>query len=240
METVRMGDKRLLSFAEDLGVRVAKRITTSQQTVREIRVSRGVLTRRGALESRITYAAANAEAKAKLLLIEHPIQERVSVVSPKPVESTSQHHRFSLPLPASSTSELTVVEELIVESTIAVSSLTPDAIVAILENRSLSAAARKQLEAISTLKSQIASTDSETRQTEKQIEEILSDQRRLRENLAALRPVPGQQEQVQRYAAELTKSDLAVTQLRDRQAELRKRRAALEAELNALIGKLEF
>ena len=70
--------------------------------------------------------------------------------------------------------------------------------------------------------------------------EIGKDQERVRNNLAALNRVAGQQEQVQRYAKELADQETALASLRDQQAAARKRRTALEAEMNKLIETLAF
>ena len=67
----------------------------------------------------------------------------------------------------------------------------------------MSAAAKKQLEAVAAKKTEIANVSSELRQIEAQQTEITRDQERLRQNINSLNRVQGQQAQVNRYAAEL-------------------------------------
>ena len=58
--------------------------------------------------------------------------------------------------------------------------------------------------------------------------------------MESLNRVSGQQEQVQNYARQLATTETRLAGLRDRQADLRKTKAALEAELNGLMDKIDF
>ncbi|HLK69280.1 MAG TPA: hypothetical protein VKU19_37870 [Bryobacteraceae bacterium] len=50
----------------------------------------------------------------------------------------------------------------------------------------------------------------------------------------------GQQQQVQNYARQLDAHEQQIAQLRDRQADLQKKKAALQSELDRLIEALTF
>jgi chromosome segregation ATPase len=52
--------------------------------------------------------------------------------------------------------------------------------------------------------------------------------------------VAGQQEQVQKYARQLSEQEATLAGLRDRAEELRKQKNTLESELATLIEKMEF
>jgi prefoldin subunit 5 len=52
--------------------------------------------------------------------------------------------------------------------------------------------------------------------------------------------VSGQQQQVQNYAHQLDGNEQKLASLRDRQAELQKKKSALETELSKLIEALSF
>jgi hypothetical protein len=171
--------------------------------------------------------------------VEHPVSGS-KVVSPKPDESTGDRHRFALRVPAKGPAKLVVVEEDVVEDSLMLTSATPDALLVYLENRSLPPAGRKQLETIQARKNDLAAVDGAARRNDAEITEITRDQERIRQNLNSLNRVGGQQDLVQRYVGELAKGDTQLASLRDRQAESRRRKAALEAEINDLIRKLEF
>ncbi len=240
METLKAGDKRLISYSVDQGARITTNFDSGSEVIREIKAQRGVLITRGALEVTTTYTADNSDAKEKSLLIEHPVDAGMKLLRPKAEETSPTRYRFAMKLAPKSVQKLTVVEERVLENSVMISSITPDVLLSYSQNRVLPPAAKAKLESILAKKNDLATSDRELRNTETQMTEITRDQERLRQNINSLNRVDGQQAQVSRYAAELAKQDGALAQLRDRQSELRKRRAALETELNALIEKLEF
>lgn len=240
MDVLKSGEKRLISYSVDQAVRITTNFESGQEIVRSFRASRGVLSTRTAIQRTTVYTVSNADAKEKTLLIEHAAAPGWKLLKPKADETTPSSWRFSVALASQGAAKLAVVEEREVESSTAITSLTPDVLVTYIQNRALGDAARRQLEAIAAKKREIAEADSELRRTETELRELAGEQERLRQNINTLRNVAGQQEQVNRYAAELAKGDVRIAGLRDQQAQLRKRRGSLETELNALIEKLEF
>lgn len=240
MEVLKNGEKRLISYAVDQAVRVTTNFESGEETIRSLKASRGVLTTRTAIQRTTAYTVFNADAKEKTMLIEHAALQGWKLLKPKADETTPASYRFSVALPAQGSAKLAVVEEREVESSTAVASLTPDILVRYIQNRALGAAARQQLETVAARKREIAEADSELRRAETELRDLSTEQERLRQNINTLRNVAGQQEMVNRYAAELAKDDVRIAQLRDRLSELRRRKATLENELNALIEKLEF
>jgi chromosome segregation ATPase len=107
-------------------------------------------------------------------------------------------------------------------------------------NRSLSDAARKQLQAIAAQKSQIAENDRALAVAQKEYNDVNADEDRIRRNIQSLNAVSGQQQQVQNYARQIDTAEQQLASLRDRQAELQKKKAALESELNRLVESLAF
>jgi hypothetical protein len=240
METLKAGDKRLISFAVDQGTKVTTAFDSRQQVVRSIRASRGVLTTRSAIETVTTYTASNADARAKELIIEHNVDPNRKLLKPQPAEKSDRHYRFAVALPARGQQKLEVVEEQLLEESLSIISLTSDIIFQHAQNKSLSAAARTALETIAARKREAAAAEREAAAAEREINEISRDQERLRQNINSLNRVTGQQEQVQRYAAELAKQDAQIAALRDKASEARRRKARLDSEVAALVEKLEI
>ena len=240
MEELKKGEKRLISYAIDQSVRVTTKFDSEEGILRGYQARRGVLITRTAARRTTVYTAINTEPKEKLLMVEHPVAQGWKLLSPKAEETTPDGWRFTLRLPPQGAAKLAVTEERELESSTTISSLTPDVLAEYLQNRALTPAARQQLETLAAKKREIAQTDSELRQTEAEIRDISSEQDRLRQNIGTLRNLAGQQEQVNRYAAELAKGDARIVELRERLNQLRRRKATLENELNALIEKIEF
>jgi hypothetical protein len=240
METLKSGDKRLISYAVDLGTRITTRFESKAEIVREIHFRRGVLTARAAAAETKTYTIRNVDQKAKTLLIEHTARPGYDLLDPKPAEKTSTAYRFELKLAPGAEEKLPVHEERVYDNTIAVSNLTPDLLVSYIRNKALSDSARQQLEQILNLKNQIAAADTEKQRADTGADLIVRNQERLRQNIASLNSVSGQQQQVQSYAKTLADQESQIATLRDQSAAAQRRRDQLQAELNAAIAKMDF
>jgi hypothetical protein len=240
METLKADDKRLVSYAVDLGTRVATDVDSNAGPVREIHMSRGVLVARSAYEETKTYTVRNVDAKAKTLLIEHPIRPGYRLLKLKPAESTAAVYRFEVKLAPQATEKLVVAEEHLVQQTTALVNASPDFLLTYVENKNLDEAARKQLQGIAGQKRLIAANDAEIRRADQQVNSLTRDEERMRQNIESLNRVSGQQEQVQNYARQLAAQETRLAAVHDRQAELQKKQDALQAELNKMIEALAF
>ena len=129
METVKTGDKRLISYAVDLGTRITTKFESKGQTVREIHLNRGILTTRNAAVETKTYTIHNVDQKPKTLIIEHPARPGYTLLERKPTEKTANAYRFEVKLAAGATDKFPVTEEQVFENSFTVVSLTPDVLV---------------------------------------------------------------------------------------------------------------
>jgi hypothetical protein len=240
VETLKAGDKRLISYAVDLGTRITTQFDSRADLVREIHFRRGLLTARTAVVETKTYTIRNVDQKAKTLIIEHPARPGFQLLERKATETTASAYRFEVKLAPGATEKFAVTEERVYDNSFGITSLSPDVLTTYLQNKALTEAARKQLQQVVSLKGQIAATDGDVRRTEAEINALIRDQDRLRQNIGSLNQVAGQQQQVQSYAKQLADQESRLAALRDRSAELQRKRVALESELNSTIEKMEF
>jgi hypothetical protein len=240
VETLPMGDKRLISYGVDLGTRVTTAFDSSQNVVREIHFRRGVLTSRVAAQETKTYTIKNVDAKPKTLVIEHAQRPGYSLLERKASETTANAYRFEVKLAASATETFPVREERVYDQTTSVSSMTPDVLASFVQNKVLSEAARRQLDQIAQKKREVAANEAALRQAEADLNSLTQDEGRLRSNIESLNRVSGQQDQVQQYARQLAAAEAKLAALRDTQSDLRPKGAALQSELGALMDKIEF
>jgi len=238
--TLKIGDKRLISYAVDLGTRVTTKFDSSRSVVREIHVNRGMLTARTAMEEIKTFTIRNVDQRAKTLIIEHAQRPEYKLLNMKPAETTANAYRFEVKLGPDSTEKFPVTEERVYDTTNAVSSLQPDVLLSYVQNKALTDAGRRQLQQVIDLKRQIVDCDNQIHQQETDINNMFRDQERVRQNLQSLNQVSGQQEQVQRYARALATQETQLAATRDKESELQKQKTTLQQNLNALIEKLEF
>ena len=239
-ETLKAGDKRLISYAVDLGTRITTAFDSSRDLVREIHSHRGVLTMRSALQETKTYTIRNVDQRPKTLLIEHAQRPGYKLLNMKAAETTTNAYRFEVKLAAGATEKFSVNEERVYDQTVAVSNMTPDTLVTIVQNKVLSDAARRALQQIAGEKGKIADNDQQIASAQSEINEVTADEQRTRQNIESLNNVSGQQDQVQKYARQLAAQETQLATLRDRVGQLRKQKAALESNLNSMIEKLDF
>jgi len=240
MTTLKAADKRLISYAVDLGTRVTTAYDSSRAVVREIHVTRGLLTARSAIQETRTYTIRNVDSKSKTLIIEQVQQPEYHVLSPKPTETTTIANRFEVKLDPDSTAKFPIAEERVYDSTTSVSNMTQDVLLAYIQNKAISDAGRRQLQQIVDVERRISELDNQVRQSDADIKNLVDDQSRIRQNIQSLNQVSGQQDQVQKYARQLSDQESQLAAQRDRASELRKQKSSQQSNLDDLIAKLEF
>jgi hypothetical protein len=240
VETVKAGDKRLISYGVDLGTRVTTKFNSDTAVVREVHFRRGILTAKSAIEETKTYTIRNVDGKAKTLIVEHPERYGYKLLSQAPVETTSNAYRFEVKLASTVTETFPVREERLFDQTISVSNMTPDVIATWIQNKALTDNGRRQLEQIAAKKREISASEASLSRATSDLSELEQDQRRTRDNIQSLNNVSGQQELVQQYARQLAQIEIKMAGLRDTQSRLKTAKTQLEGDLSAMMEKTDF
>lgn len=240
VETIKEGDKRLISYAVDLGTRITTAFDSTSKLQREFHVNRGLLTAKNAQRETKTFTIRNVDPEAKTIIIEHPVRPGYKLVGMTAKETTADKYRFEVAAAADSTSKFAVVEEMVYDQTIGITNLTYEDIMVWVRNKDLDEAGRAQLERIADLKRQIADNQVEQQRTDERVNEFSQDENRLRNNINTLRSVPGQQDKVGEYSEQLAELGVRLVALRDQQAQLRQQSDTLQRQLNDLVETLEF
>ena len=239
VETFKAGDKRLIGYAVDYGTMIEKDNEGGDKLLREVSAKNGVLTLRYAERATTTYTIKNVDAKAKTLIVQQEGTD-YKVLSPKPVERTASAYRFEVRVPANGSQELKVEQENVIAEEMVVTNATPDSLLEIVQNKQLSEAGRRQLQAIANLKGKMIESQANLDALRTRNGELTEEQTRLRQNIDSLNRVKGQEEQVRQYSSRLAANEAELAKLRDeRDAETQKKKG-LDAELRADIGKLRF
>ena len=240
METLKAGDKRLISYAVDLGTRITTAFDSKRSVVREIHLNRGVFTVKSAAEETATYTVRNVDQKPKTLIIEHQLRDGYTLLNQKPMEKTAANYRFEVPLAPGATKVFAVSEEHVFDTAYGVANVSADFLLAYVHNRDLSENSRKQLARIVEKEQQISDNNAAIDDAQRQVQGLNSDEDRLRRNIESLNRVSGQQQQVQDYARQLGAVEQQLTALRDRQAELQRKKTALQHDLDEMIAAESF
>lgn len=240
VNTFKADDKRLLSYASDLGTRVVEDQQEGEVVRRTLKATNGVVTLTMTSEVTTNYRLTNVDRKAKTLMIEHPLRPEYKLLNVKASEQTATHHRFEVKLTGEASQVFTVKEERQLLETYQLIEFGDEDIRLWLSTNRLSNEARQTLSALSNLRRQIAASNNLMRQANEQITELAKDQDRVRQNLNTLRNVSGQQERVQRYATELSEIDSKIVALRDQIAAETKKRDGLNDELVRRVAEANF
>ncbi len=241
VETIKAKDKRFISYGVDLGTRITTALDSHTDNIRSVRAHNGMLITKNAVISKKTYTVRNVDARAKTLIIEHPLRQNYTLVdTAKPFETARDVYRFEVKVPASGDVSFPVTEENVYDQQTQVSNMNPDSLLVYVRNQSISAAARTQLQQIADLKTRIVATDAEHKRVDSDIDSTTRDEQRNRDNIASLSQVAGQQSLVQEYARKLADQEVSIAKSHDRQKELDQQKTQLQGQLNGLIDKLEF
>ncbi len=242
IENLKPGDGRPVAFAVDLGTRITTAFDSSSDHITSVKVHRGTITTTQKTVQVQTYTVRNTGDSARPLIIQHPVRQgwKLSSGTASPEETTAQHYRFRLALPAKETVKLAVSEEMEFPTVTQVNNLNSDLIATYIRNKALSAEAAEKLRGIVALKDRLAATQAKITARQQEINELSSDQSRLRQNINELRGLPGQQDQVNRYAAKLSDQEKTMEAL---QAALTTERTNLrqtQQDLDQAIAGLEI
>ena len=241
VETVKNSDKRFISYGVDLGTRISTNLDSRNDAVRELHAHNGLLISKAAQVQKKTYSVHNVDPRAKTLIVEHPVRAGFDLIdTAKPIETARDVYRFEMKLPANGSLDFPVTEEHVYDTQISVSSLNPDGLLTYIRNKTISDAARRQLQQIADVKTQIANADAEKRSVTGQVDNLTRDEERNRQNITSLSSVSGQQQLVQEYARKLSDQETQIAKLRDREGALDQQHASLQTQLNGLIEKLDF
>jgi hypothetical protein len=210
------GERRLLSYAVDLGTEVLAVRTDDSGTLQAVKIVKGIIQTTTRVSEKKTYTVANRNDEARTLLIEHPHRTDFHLVKmDKPWETASDVLRFKVDVPAGKTVPYTVSEEKEVSSRIFLTNSDDQSIRILLNAPVTSPKVKDALEKAMNLKGKVSATQREIQQLERQLRDITTDQQRLRANL---REMPPTAEAYKRY---LKKFDTQETQIEKFQAQIK-------------------
>src|SRR5580698_4948528 len=111
MDAIKPGEKRIMSYAADLGVLVDARQKADNQRVTKIVIAHGTMTQSTQERQENTYTIRNRDTSTRTVVIEHPARPGWKLTDDeKPAESSASFHRFRLTVEPKKTTTLLVKE----------------------------------------------------------------------------------------------------------------------------------
>jgi hypothetical protein len=232
-------EKRLLSYAVDLGVQIDSRQGDDRRLISRVVTQRGVLVEHREQRTRRVYTIRNNDTTDRTVIIEHPIRTGWTLLSgPQPVETSATAYRFRAAAPARQTTTLTIEEKQLLENRYDVASLTDDRLNVLVRETGDSAAVKQALQPILAKKSEMILTAKKIADRLAEIQRISGDEQRVRENLGSLKGTAEERSAVKRYAAQLVQQEDRIDALRREVGDLERMNRQVNDELAQLIERL--
>ena len=239
--SLKPGERRLLSYAADIGVLVSATRDATPPRLLRVRARDGITIREVEERASWTYRIRSEEASPVTLIIEHPARPGWKLTgSQTPVESTPEAHRFRVVVDPGKEVTLAVNEasagEIRTTITEFVDSLDSHLAVAGAPTESL----QRALAPVLAKRSELAALERQLAALEAQRRTIVEDQQRLRENMKALRGSAEEKQLLQRYTRQLDDQENKLEAIRREIAETTTRRDAARQELNTLVANFAY
>jgi hypothetical protein len=241
-DAIKPGEKRLLSYAADLGIRVDSKVESEPQRVTHVHILRGAMIQTSELRQDTNYTIRDDDTTPRSLLIEHPLRDGwvISDGGPKPEETTSNVYRFRQSIEPKATAKFTIRESKPLEARFELTNLTDDQITLFIQQKSINPEIESAFRKIVEQKNRIAALDAEITRREDETQKIYDDQQRLRENLKALKGSAEERALTQRYTKQLADQETRLETIQHESADFQSKRDQAQADLDAMIANLTF
>ena len=149
-------------------------------------------------------------------------------------------YRFRVGLAAKATSTLPIEEVRPVSAAYQIADLRPEQVQLFLKNGALTPEMAAALQKITTQKAVVQKLEQEMEDRQKDIDRIVDDQGRLRENMKALRGSGEEKALLQRYTKQLDDQETELAALRKKIQDTETQRDAAQTQLETMIDQLHL
>jgi hypothetical protein len=240
LDPIKPDERRLLSYATDLGMLVRAAGSASPQRYTRVAIAHGVMIRTGEEREKKIYTIRNEDTSPRTLIIEHPLRLgwNLSKDTLRPEETTASNYRFRVAMGAKQSTTLEVNESHPLQTQVQLTSVTDDQVAALLKEGSITPEIEQALREILDQKAQVAELDSEAEARDTETSSIYDDQQRLRENLKSLKGTAEEKALTQRYTKQLSDQETRLDKLREEKAALEQKSASAQEQLDKMIEEL--
>ncbi|CAN5747455.1 hypothetical protein BH18ACI5_BH18ACI5_05420 [soil metagenome] len=241
VEPLKPAEKRLVSYAADLGLLVTAASRAVPRRIVRVRARDGIIIQDAEERSTTAYDVRSEGTAATTLIVEHRLRPGWTLApGQKPAESTPGAERFRMTVEGGKEAKLTVTEVSQGAAQIRVGEVT-DALIAQLGASGVSAAElERALRPVIEQKSVVAAIDRRLRDLETERNRIVQDQERLRENMKALRGSAEEKQLLQRYTKQLDDQETRLATLLQDTDKANAERTEATNELARRISAVSF
>ncbi len=230
------GDDRLLSYAVDLDLVIARETPKFRQDTLSISAKSGVLLISRKQQRETLYTFRNKSAEPKSVLVQHAIEPEFKLVTPeKPSEKTPEEYRFVVPVPAGKTAELKVLTERPLMESIALLDVDLNLLTQWSLNSQVSEKLRGALKLLVGHRRKITDLQAQRAAVEAELKAIDQEQARIRQNMAQL---DKNSPLYMQYVKKLTEQETRIEALRTQSAKLAEAERDARKELQQAVDGL--
>lgn len=242
MERLKPKERRLISFALDLGTLVSVENKAENEAAKLVKVVNGTFQVHYFQSNKKIYHIINQTDKIKTLYIEYPIRQgwELSEDTTKPDITTNRYHRFRVELKPVDKQDLTVSEQKPLMDSYQLSTLTNQELDLFFSKRYINDETRRKLEKLIDLRSQISQVQNRLQALENEEEKISDDQKRLRENIETLSKTPEAKTLITRYVEKVNNQETRLEQIQKERVDIESEQKKLNAELATEIRNFEL
>ena len=241
-DSIRPGEKRIISYATDLGVRVDKTSFDSAERVTHVYISHGVMRQVSEQRETTTYTIRNDDTTSRTMLIEHPVRPgwNLNPSDAKPDEKTSSVYRFRVSVGAKGTATFTVREASPLQTTYQISDINNDQVALFLRQKSINPVVEAELRKILAQKDRVDGFNNEVSKRDDERTQIFDDQQRIRENMKALKGTPEERALTQRYTQQLNDEETRLDTLKHEMDAFQAKADEAQGQLDKMIEQLSM
>ena len=241
MDAIKPGEKRLLSYAADLGVVVDAKQKSENQSVTRVVIAHGTMMQTTQERSENTYLIRNRDTTPRVVVIEHPARQGWKLTDDaSPAESSASFHRFRIKLDPKTTASLVVKEYRPIVNRYVLTNIADNDIKYFLQQRMINPEVETALRQVVKQKDEIAALDASINGHRAEVNSISEDQKRVRENMKALKGSAEEKALVERYVRELNAQEDQIQTLTKGITETQQKRDSAQSALNDMIEKLQM
>jgi archaellum component FlaC len=242
MERLKPKERRLISFALDLGTRISTETEADDRPAQLIKVVDGVFQVHYFKAEKKKYKITNQTDREKILYVEHPVRQgwALSDDSARPDILTNMFYGFRLALKPFENREMNIIERQALMDSYQLGRITSEQLKLFVTRRYIDEATRARLERLIVIRQQIHQHDSRIEAFDKEVQRIEEDQKRLRENIESLAKTAEAKSLIARYIAKANDQETRLEEMEKERKAISAEKEKLERELAAAITAFEI
>lgn len=233
IERLKPKEKRLISFAVDLGTLVTVRNESIREPAKLVKAVNGSLQVHYFNSTKKIYKFSNQTDREKVIFIEYPVRDQwlLSESTQKPFDITQNNYRFRIEVKPFETVEFPISEQQGLMDSYQISALEYDDLDLFLKRRYIDEATKQRLARLIDLKTEILSLENKLNALKDEEEAITKDQSRLRENIESLAKTPDAKQLISRYISKANEQETRIETITKERQKLKDELTKLQVQL---------